>query len=159
MTYDRIAENAFPEDAVDASARRRQWRSALLATAERDALIELADRCLETGETEIANEPLVGTVPICVREPVVGERTLLAEALATRAEVDHRGVRGWAIRLGDDKVATVAAAVLDAEAATERGLSAEIDELCRSVQRRLDAEDAEEWSELEPTEVRFEELS
>lgn len=136
----------------------RQWRSELLAAADAGSLIELADRCMAAGDTRIAGEPVVGTVPVCVREPVVGERFLLAEVLATKAEVDHRGVRGWAMRLGNDKAATVAAAICDAEAFAGDGLTGEIDALCLETERRLQALEVAEWAELAPTEVHFEEL-
>lgn len=136
----------------------RLWRSERLATADADALIELADRCMTTGDTRIVGEPTVGTVPVCVREPVVGDRFILAEVLATKAEVDHHGVHGWAMRLGDDTAATVAAAICDAEALTGGGLAHEVDALCRETEHRLQALDAAEWAELAPTEVQFEEL-
>jgi alpha-D-ribose 1-methylphosphonate 5-triphosphate synthase subunit PhnG len=136
----------------------RERRSELLASAEPVALVALADRCISDGETRIVAEPTVGTVSLCVREPVVGERFLLADVLVTHAEVDHRGERGWAMRLGDDKAATVAAAICDAEASTDTALCAEIDALCRETERLQADRDAAEWAELQPTEVRFEEL-
>ncbi|HEY1734397.1 MAG TPA: hypothetical protein VGG23_08120, partial [Acidimicrobiales bacterium] len=68
-------------------------------------------------------------------------------------------VRGWAMRLGDDKAAAVAAAICDAEAATGQGLTTEIDALCVDTERIVAARDAAEWAELAPTEVRFEELT
>jgi alpha-D-ribose 1-methylphosphonate 5-triphosphate synthase subunit PhnG len=110
------------------------------------------------GDTRLTGEPTVGTVPLCVREPVVGERFLLVDVLVTQAEVDHRAERGWAMRLGDDKAAAVAAAICDAEAASGGGLLNEIDALCLATERTLAQRDAAEWAELVPTEVRFEEL-
>ena len=136
----------------------REWRSEQLAFADVTELVELADRCLAVGGTRISSEPVVGTVSLSVREPVVGERFLLADVLATRAEVDHRGVRGWAMRLGDDKEAAVAAAICDAEASTGVGLTEEIDALCLETERRRLEAGAAEWAELAPTEVHFEEL-
>lgn len=136
----------------------REWRSEQLAFADASDLVELADRCLAVGRTRVTRDPAVGTVSLSVREPVVGERFLLADVLATRAEVDHRGVRGWAMRLGDDKEATVAAAICDAEASTGTGLTEEIDALCAQTERRRREREAAEWAELAPTEVRFEEL-
>ncbi|MBO0692067.1 MAG: phosphonate C-P lyase system protein PhnG [Acidimicrobiaceae bacterium] len=141
-----------------AEGRTREWRSEQLAFAEVSALVGLADRCLAGGGTRLSGEPVVGTVSLCVREPVVGERFLLADVLATRAEVDHRGVRGWAMRLGDDKEAAVAAAICDAEASTGTGLSDEIDALCAETERRRRELDGAEWAELAATEVHFEEL-
>jgi alpha-D-ribose 1-methylphosphonate 5-triphosphate synthase subunit PhnG len=103
-------------------------------------------------------EPVVGMVPISIREPVVGERFLLVDVLVTQAEVDHGSERGWAMRLGDDKAATVAAAVCDAEAAGGFGLTDRIDALCRATEHALAQREAAEWAELLPTEVRCEEL-
>jgi alpha-D-ribose 1-methylphosphonate 5-triphosphate synthase subunit PhnG len=139
-------------------SQSREWRCELLATANAHELIALAQRCLEGGETRLASEPTVGMVPVSVREPVVGERFILVDVLVTRAEVDHRGQRGWAMRLGNDKEATVAAAICDAEAAAGAPLSNEVDELCARTQVFLAERDAAEWAELLPTEVRFEEL-
>jgi alpha-D-ribose 1-methylphosphonate 5-triphosphate synthase subunit PhnG len=135
-------------------------RAELLAVAEESELVALADRCLEAApDTRVIEPPTVGTIPLCVREPVVGERFILADVLATRAEVEHRGQRGWAMRLGGDTAATLAAAICDAEAATGSGLAREVDLLCRRTERsRADAA-AREWAELARTEVHFEELT
>ncbi len=158
-------------------------RAELLAVAEENDLVELAERCLQaasdgargdtpddargdtpddargdTPGTVVLEPPTVGTVPLCVREPVVGERFILADVLATQAEVEHRGHRGWAMRLGDNATATLAAAICDAEAASGAGLAAEVDNLCRRTERNLADQAATEWAELARTEVRFEEL-
>jgi alpha-D-ribose 1-methylphosphonate 5-triphosphate synthase subunit PhnG len=135
-------------------------RAELLAVAEESELVALADRCLDAVPgTQVTDPPTVGTIPLCVREPVVGERFILADVLATQAGVEHRGRRGWAMRLGDDAAATLAAAICDAEAASGTGLAREVDLLCRRTERRRADEAAREWAELARTEVRFEELT
>jgi alpha-D-ribose 1-methylphosphonate 5-triphosphate synthase subunit PhnG len=135
-------------------------RAELLAVAEESELVALADRCLEAEPgTRVIEPPTVGTIPLCVREPVVGERFILADVLATEAEVEHRGQRGWAMRLGDDAAVTLAAAICDAEAASRTGLAREVDLLCRRTERRRADEAAREWAELARTEVRFQELT
>jgi alpha-D-ribose 1-methylphosphonate 5-triphosphate synthase subunit PhnG len=135
-------------------------RAELLAVAEESELVALADRCLAaTPDTRVIEPPTVGTIPLCVREPVVGERFILADVLATQAEVEHRGQRGWAIRLGGDAAATLAAAICDAEAASGVGLAQEVDLLCRRTERDRVDDAASEWAELARTEVRFEELT
>jgi alpha-D-ribose 1-methylphosphonate 5-triphosphate synthase subunit PhnG len=135
-------------------------RAELLAVAEESELVALADRCLATApETRVIEAPTVGTIPLCVREPVVGERFILADVLATQAEVEHRGQRGWAMRLGDEAAATLAAAICDAEAASGAGLAREVDLLCLRTQRDLADDAAGEWAELARTEVHFEELT
>ena len=135
-------------------------RAELLAIAEESELVALADRCLEAApDTRVIEPPTTGTIPLCVREPVVGERFILADVLATRAEVEHRGQRGWAMRLGGDAAATLAAAICDAEAATGAGLAREVDLLCRRTERNRADEAAREWAELARTEVYFQELT
>jgi alpha-D-ribose 1-methylphosphonate 5-triphosphate synthase subunit PhnG len=134
-------------------------RAELLAASDEADLVALADRCLEGAPgTRVSIEPTVGTIPFCVREPVVGERFLLADVLATHAEVEHRGQRGWAMRLGDARAAALAAAICDAELASGAGLAAEVDQLCRRTERRGHEESAAEWAELSRTEVNFREL-
>ncbi|MER7083169.1 phosphonate C-P lyase system protein PhnG, partial [Saccharopolyspora kobensis] len=93
----------------------REQRAALLAVAEPDELIELADACLATGSAPtVLVAPEVGCVSVQVREPVVRDRFLLGDVLACRAEVELDGSRGWSMRLGDDRAAALAAAILDA---------------------------------------------
>jgi alpha-D-ribose 1-methylphosphonate 5-triphosphate synthase subunit PhnG len=135
-------------------------RAELLAIADESELVALADRCLQGApDTQVIEPPTVGTIPLCVREPVVGERFILADVLATRAEVAHRGQRGWAMRLGDEVTATLAAAICDAEAASGAGLAAEVDVLCRQTERHRADEAASEWAELARTKVEFRDLT
>jgi alpha-D-ribose 1-methylphosphonate 5-triphosphate synthase subunit PhnG len=135
-------------------------RAELLAIADESELVALADRCLQGApDTSVIEPPTVGTVPLCVREPVAAERFILADVLATRAEVAHRNQRGWAMRLGDDVPATLAAAICDAEAASGAGLAAEVDALCRRTERRRTDEAAREWAELARTKVQFRDLT
>ncbi|WP_190813267.1 phosphonate C-P lyase system protein PhnG [Saccharopolyspora pogona] len=138
----------------------REQRCALLAEAERDELVALADECLDDGAAlRVLSGPEVGIVVAQVREPVLAERFLLGDVLACRVEVDLAGQVGWSIRLGEDRVAAVAAAVLDAEAEADRPRSARVDELCRTVADRLAAREVAEWAALAPTIVEFEELT
>ncbi len=135
-------------------------RAELLAVADESELIALADRCLRGApDTQVVEAPAVGTVPLCVREPVVGERFMLADVLVTRTEVVHRDQRGWAMRVGDDVTATLAAAICDAEAASGDGLADEVELLCRRTERRRADEAASEWAELARTEVQFRDLA
>jgi alpha-D-ribose 1-methylphosphonate 5-triphosphate synthase subunit PhnG len=146
-------------DSHDAAPLPPERRAELLAVAERSELAALADRCLRAApDTRVIEPPTVGTIPLCVREPVVGERFILADVLATQAEVEHRGRRGWAMRLGDDATATLAAAICDAEAASGGDLAAEVNLLCLRTEHSLADEAAREWAELARTEVRFTEL-
>jgi alpha-D-ribose 1-methylphosphonate 5-triphosphate synthase subunit PhnG len=113
-------------DVSDAAAEvgkrlSREERCALLAEARPAELQALADACLaDDAEVRVLLAPEVGCVTAQVREPVAGHRFQLGDVLACRAEVELAGQRGWAMRLGDDRVATLAAAVLDAEAEAGR---------------------------------------
>ncbi|WP_198548988.1 phosphonate C-P lyase system protein PhnG [Streptomyces sp. PRh5] len=99
----------------------REHRCALLAEADRAELIELADACIADGaRVRMLVGPEVGCVTAQVREPVLEQRFLLGDVLACRAEVEFAGHRCWAMRLGDDRAAALAAAVLDAEAQSGR---------------------------------------
>jgi alpha-D-ribose 1-methylphosphonate 5-triphosphate synthase subunit PhnG len=141
-------------------ALSRAERCGLLAEAEPGELRALADACLADGvEVRVLVAPEVGCVSTQVREPVAGERFLIGDVLACRAEVELAGHRGWAMRLGDDRAAVLAAAVLDAEAEASRPWAPAIDELCREVARRRVQHDEREWAELAPTVVQFEELT
>lgn len=138
----------------------RAQRCGLLARAQAGELRTLADACLADGaDVRVVVAPEVGFVSTQVREPVMGERFLLGDVLACRAEVELAGHRGWAMRLGDDRAAVLAAALLDAEAQAGRPMTAEIDALCEAVAAREAQRAAREWAELAPTIVEFEELT
>lgn len=138
----------------------RARRCELLAVAEPDELRSLADACLADGvEVRILVAPEVGVVSAQVREPVAQERFLLGDVLACRAEVELAGHRGWAMRLGDDRAAVLAAALLDAEVQAGRAHAADVDRLCHIVAVRQAEREAREWAELAPTIVEFEELA
>jgi alpha-D-ribose 1-methylphosphonate 5-triphosphate synthase subunit PhnG len=140
--------------------RSREDRAELLALAEPTELIALADACLADGVTpQILLAPEVGCVATQVTEPVAGERFLLGDVLACRAEVELGGGRGWAMRLGDHRGAVLAAAVCDAEVEAGRPRTADVLALCDRVAERAAAADAAEWALLAPTVVEFEELT
>jgi alpha-D-ribose 1-methylphosphonate 5-triphosphate synthase subunit PhnG len=132
----------------------------MLAQAEPEELIALADACLADGaQVRVLVAPEVGCVTAQVREPVLAQRFLLGDVLACRAEVELADHRGWAMRLGDDRAAVLAAAVLDAEAEAGRPQASEVDVLCRRVEQRREQRETQEWAELAPTIVEFEELT
>jgi alpha-D-ribose 1-methylphosphonate 5-triphosphate synthase subunit PhnG len=141
------------------SVLTREERLALLATAPADELIDVADACLAAASSfAVVTPPSVGCVSAQVREPVQRQRFFLGDVLACTAEVEFDGVRGWAMRLGDDRAAALAMAVLDAAAASSPGRAREVDALCARAAGRQAAADAAEWAELSPTIVQFEEL-
>lgn len=146
-------------DVTGGEAMSRERRCGLLAVADADALVHLADRCLADGvaPTLLAG-PEVGLTMLDVREPVCGDRFYLGEVLVTSAEIELGGARGWAMRMGSDREATLAAAVCDAEVEAARALAGEVEQLCHRTAAAVAGADAVGRAELAATEVHFEEL-
>lgn len=137
----------------------RTRRTELLAAASDDQLMVVADQCLRSSEVpEFLLAPEVGTVVLTLREPVESTRMQLGDVLVTRTEVLHRGAHGWAMRMGSNREATVAAAICDAEVEADGPERELVEALCRNTERRLRRERDAEWAELEPTTVHFEEM-
>lgn len=143
---------------IDAPLPRAR-RCELLAATPGPTLISLADQVIDdAGPPTVVLAPELGMTMVTVREPVEAIRFHVGEVLVCRAEVDHRGMSGWAMRMGEDRAATLAAALLDAEAAADGPRRAAIDALCRATGQMLAEDRAREWAELSATTVRFEEL-
>lgn len=144
----------------DPSALTIERRAELLSRAPAPALVALAEQCM--AETDAAptvvSGPETGMVMMTVREPIARERFHLGEVLVTRAEVEVDGQRGWCMRLGDDRVAAIAAAILDAEVAADGRFATDVMELCRLTEELEADRDAAEWDELGPTRVHFDEI-
>ncbi|QBJ96452.1 phosphonate metabolism protein PhnG [Rhodococcus sp. ABRD24] len=138
----------------------RERVAELLADAPEDELVDLADACLADGiELAVLTAPEVGSVAAQVREPIAHDHFFLGDVLACRAEVSLGGVRGWAMRLGDNRSATLAAAICDAEIVAERPQAVRVLELCARVEEIRRLAEADEWAQLAPTIVQFEELT
>jgi alpha-D-ribose 1-methylphosphonate 5-triphosphate synthase subunit PhnG len=134
-------------------------RADLLAIADRDELIALAERCVAmVPELVVNRSPEVGTILLEVREPIAHDRFYLGEVLACQAEVSIGSSHGWSMRLGDDRLATLAAAVCDAVAEVRGPFCDAVLDLCERTAVDQAAERTAEWAELEPTVVAFEEL-
>ncbi|MGF1599488.1 MAG: phosphonate C-P lyase system protein PhnG [Acidimicrobiales bacterium] len=137
----------------------RERRTELLAAADAEALVAVADACLEgADEPEIVTGPEVGMVVLTVREPVEATRFHLGEVLVTRAEVVHRGRRGWSMRMGEDRPGALAAAICDAEVEAGGPQAPAVDRLCGETDHGLADARTREWVDLAPTIVRFEEM-
>jgi len=134
-------------------------RAELLAVADPEAVIALAEALVaDLGDPVVVTRPAIGLVMVQVRDPVCDERFHLGEVVVTRAAVELAGAAGWSMRMGTDRVATLAAAVCDAVASSTSPLAVQVDELCTTTQgQRSSAADAE-WREIAATEVRFEEM-
>jgi alpha-D-ribose 1-methylphosphonate 5-triphosphate synthase subunit PhnG len=141
-------------DALDSP----EWRAELLAAAEPASLVLLADRVTATTPCRVLTQPRLGMVLFEVREPVAAERFHLAEVLVTEAEVELAGARGWSMRTGDDRLATLAAAVLDAAVEADHPLRTEVEDLCRTTAASLATAAAEQVAQVAATTVSFEEL-
>ncbi|MGW4123071.1 phosphonate C-P lyase system protein PhnG [Nocardia sp. NPDC004711] len=136
----------------------REKRCQLLAVAEPADLIALAERVLSEGSTvEIVHPPQVGTMALQVREPVVGERFLLADVLVTEVRVEIDGHTGWAMRLGEDTLATTAAALCDAAVEAATAIAPDVLDLCEVTATRIAEQSVRERRELASTIVQFEE--
>lgn len=139
----------------------RERRCELLAAADHDEIVPLAERLIDTGESPaptVIRPPQVGMAVLQVREPVEQSRFYLGEVLVTECSVEVAGVAGWSMRAGDDRIATLAAALLDAVAAAGLPARDEIDRLCNRIAVRRAQQDAAEWAEIEATTLSFEEL-
>lgn len=133
--------------------------SSELNQADAAQLISLASSCLADDPEVIITRPAsVGVVVTQVREPVAEQRFILGDVLVCRATVERRGATGWAMRLGGDRMAALAAAILAAEHGAAGPRTAEIETLCAETVERRRAERAEEWERLAPSIVEFEEI-
>ncbi|WP_345560663.1 phosphonate C-P lyase system protein PhnG [Nonomuraea rosea] len=140
----------------------REERAELLAAATPDELLPLAERLLQSGdlgEPTVLHPPQTGMVMLTVREPVAEERFHLGEVLVTSCTVEVAGAAGWSMRGGDDRVAALAAALLDAAAAAGLPAAGDVHALCAAVAERRAGEEAAEWDEVSATRVAFEELT
>ena len=130
-----------------------------LSMGAADEVIVLANECAGLADgLMVTRPPTVGSVVTQVREPIAGERFILADVLACRAEVNLRGCAGWGMRMGDDKKATLAAAICDAEVQSDGPLASRIHDYCAEVEERRVKERAIEWERLAPSIVEFEEI-
>lgn len=130
-----------------------------LNLADAGEVIALAHTCLAAdAEVVVTRPPTVGTVVTQVREPVAEQRFIMGDVMVCQAEVRRRGVDGWTMRLGSDRLAALAGAICATEHLSDGPLRGDVIALCeRSRERRLTAR-AEEWERLAPSIVEFEEI-
>ncbi|GAA2181047.1 hypothetical protein GCM10009785_14340 [Brooklawnia cerclae] len=139
----------------------RHVAAGLLARTPAKVLAPLADRILASAGPDglvIVRPPRVGTIVVQVREPLAGDRFILADAVATSCEVHLDQARGWGIRLGEDPRGALAQAVCEAELTRQGDLEAEIAHLLDDRRDELTRARAAEWERLRPTIVQFEEV-
>lgn len=122
-------------------------------------LVALASRCLNADpDVVVTRPPTVGTVVTQVREPVAEQRFILGDVLVCGAEVTRRGRSGWAMRMGSDQLATLAAAICAAEFESDGPHAADVVALCLASRQRRRQARADEWERLAPSIVEFEEI-
>ena len=135
----------------------RGERSELLAATDPDLLTAMGDLCLQgTDNPEIITGPQVGTVVLTLREPIEEKRFHLGEVLATKTEVMHRGTQGWALLMGDNPIASLAAAICDAEIEAGGPYAGGVETLLGETTQKIQNQRAAEWQELSETIVNFE---
>lgn len=108
---------------------------------------------------QITRAPATGVLVGQVREPIASQRFIAGDLVASTAEVVLGEATGWGMRLGDDRAAALAQAVLDAEVLRGGERTADIIALALTTDEHLRAERAAEWERLTPTIVEFEEIA
>jgi alpha-D-ribose 1-methylphosphonate 5-triphosphate synthase subunit PhnG len=140
----------------------REDISSMLARCDSQLLQTIIDSLLNRdllGDIEVIRPPATGTVQLQVREPICEERFIVGDALVTVAEVSVGTSLGWAMRMGDDAMGAVAAAIADAHIA-QVGLQMvpELSDLVFATMAELEASEKQEWAEIQGTVIDFEEL-
>lgn len=140
----------------------REQVAGLLARTDAAALVELADAIIEQlpspTDIRITRPPQVGAVQVHVREPLAGDRFILSDALACNVEIRLGDQPGFAVRLGEDTLAVTAQAICEAEYAAGRARADDVRALCEQTAARIEQARSQEWDDLRPTIVEFEEV-
>lgn len=136
----------------------RNRRFEILAQGEAEPLLTLAEAVLAETPVVVVTPPRVGMIMLRLREPVDGEVFNAGEALVTEAQVTLGGEQGYAMRLGRQPEATLAAAVLDAAVEAGHPLTAGILDRLAELEQAERARQAAAWRTVAPTRVSFEEM-
>lgn len=137
---DDTAHDGADREPSPSPVRTRGQRCELLAVTDSAEVVALAEHCTDvSGPPRIVSGPEIGAIALSVREPEQHREVLLADVLATRAEVLHRDQLGWSMRLGTEPDAAVAAAVCDAEVVAGGPLAALVEALCNRTELQLAA--------------------
>lgn len=136
----------------------RNRRFEILAEGDADRLVVVAEAVLATAEVAVVVPPRVGTLMLRLREPVAGEVFNAGEALVTEARVAFGLHEGYAMRLGRDPEATLAAAILDVAVEAGHPLAPEIGVLLTDLDEVARAREAAAWRDVAPTRVVFDEM-
>src|SRR5262245_1893638 len=119
----------------------------------------LAEEVLASSEIAVVTPPRIGTLMLRHQEPVADTLFNVGEVLMTEALVALGPHRGYAMRLGREVEATLAAAILDAAAEANHVLWPRIEALLAELVAHGEAEDASYRREVAATRVVFDEMS
>lgn len=136
----------------------RNDRFEVLAQGEADPLLTLAEEVLATAAVDVVLAPRVGMLMLRLREPVQSAVYNAGEVVVTEARVACGEGQGYAMRLGWQPEATLAAAVLDAAVEAGHPLRERILALLAALRAAEAARQAAAWREVAPTRVAFEEM-
>ena len=92
--------------------KRRLFK--IMAKANRNEIISLADKIRNGHDVVIVKEPEKALTMIKMREPVKESLFYLGEVIITEATVSVNGVNGTAVVMGDDYEKTLSMAIIDA---------------------------------------------
>jgi alpha-D-ribose 1-methylphosphonate 5-triphosphate synthase subunit PhnG len=135
----------------------REERFEALAIAWPDRLIALADRVLETLQIEVTRGPSVGLLMVRHEEPVQRLTFNLVEVTVTEAEVLAGNERGYAMIMGRDPEHALAAAIVDVAIELGHPITSEAELMLKSAIHHEQRAWKDEWADVAPTTVRFEE--
>jgi alpha-D-ribose 1-methylphosphonate 5-triphosphate synthase subunit PhnG len=129
-----------------------------MAQGNPEPLLDLAEAVLADSAITVITPPRVGMMMLRLREPVVGEVFNAGEVLVTEAHVALGEWQGYAMRLGREPAAALAAAVLDAAVEAGHPLTPRILDGLAALAAAEQDRRAAAWREIAPTRVSFEEM-
>lgn len=137
----------------------RERRLEAICLAPADLLEDLADQVLETLDVEVSRGPAVGLLMVRVEEPSERRRFNFTEVTVSEAEVSAAGERGYAMVIGREPAKALAGAILDVALETGHPSSGRIRAYLLAALADEEGRQADAWSRVEPTGVRFEEMA
>lgn len=132
----------------------RDRRFELFALAEAAPLMALAEEVLGTAAVAVLAPPTVGMLMLRLRDPVAGGMFNAGEVLVTEARATLGPHHGYAMRLGREPEATLAAAVLDATLAAGHPLAPRTLALLAATADAARVRTVAAWRVVAPTRLR-----
>lgn len=132
----------------------REERFELLAVAQKDLLVELANDILKSADVHVVKHPRAALLMLPAKDRVAGGLFYAGEVLVMEAEAEVNGQKGYSMSMIIDEERALAAAIVDA--------AAEDIAFAKSVERLLSKTSAETmnrkemaWRETLSTKVDF----